>query len=78
MPTYGSSLIEVYVDVPIDVREARDPKGPYAKARADEIPDFSGISAPYEPPPSPEITIDTNQPLDASIAHLLATLGAAL
>ena len=68
------TFIEVYVDTPLDVCEARDPKGLYVKARAGEIPDFSGISAPYEPPPSPEITIHTSQPLDDCIAQLLATL----
>ncbi|WP_419838822.1 adenylyl-sulfate kinase [Candidatus Poriferisodalis sp.] len=68
------AFIEVFVDTPLDVCEARDPKGLYVKARAGEIPDFSGISAPYEPPPSPEITIDTTQPLDACVAHLLAAL----
>ena len=72
------TFVEVYVDTPLDVCEARDPKGLYVKARAGEIPDFSGISAPYEPPPSPEITIDTTQPLDDCIAQLLANLGAAL
>ena len=72
------TFIEVFVDTPLEVCEARDPKGLYVKARAGKIPDFSGISAPYEPPPSPEITIDTSQPLDACIAHLLAALGAAL
>ncbi|WP_419552893.1 adenylyl-sulfate kinase [Candidatus Poriferisodalis sp.] len=72
------TFIEVFVDTPLEVCEARDPKGLYVKARAGKIPDFSGISAPYEPPPSPEITIDTTQPLDACIAHLLAALGAAL
>ena len=72
------TFIEVHVDTPLDVCETRDPKGLYVKARAGEIPDFSGISAPYEPPPSPEITIDTTQPLDDCIAQLLAALGAAL
>ena len=68
------TFIEVYVDTPLDVCEARDPKGLYAKARVGEIPDSSGISAPYEPPPSPEITIDTTQPLDDCIGQLLVAL----
>ena len=72
------TFIEVYVDTPLDVCEVRDPKGLYAKARAGEIPDFSGISAPYEPPQSPEIIIDTTQPLDDCIAQLLAALRRAL
>ena len=68
------AFVEVYVDTPLEVCEVRDPKGLYVKARAGEIPDFSGISAPYEPPPSPEITIDTSQPLDACVSHLLDAL----
>ena len=52
-------FVEVFVDTPIEVCEQRDVKGLYAKARAGEIPDFSGISAPYEPPDAPELRIDT-------------------
>ncbi|MBL4621825.1 MAG: adenylyl-sulfate kinase [Immundisolibacteraceae bacterium] len=51
---------EVYLTTPIEVCEARDPKGLYKKARAGDIPDFTGISAPYEPPLNPDITIDTS------------------
>jgi len=52
-------FIEVYVEVPIEVAEQRDPKGLYRKARAGEIKEFTGISSPYEAPESPEITIRT-------------------
>jgi bifunctional enzyme CysN/CysC len=48
-------FIEVFVDVPLALAEARDPKGLYAKARAGLIPNFTGINAPYEPPEAPEI-----------------------
>ncbi|WWC90700.1 adenylylsulfate kinase [Kwoniella dendrophila CBS 6074] len=54
-------FIEVYVDAPLDVVESRDPKGLYKKARAGEIKDFTGISAPYEAPVKPEIHIRTDQ-----------------
>jgi adenylylsulfate kinase len=54
-------FVEVYVEVPIEVAEARDPKGLYKKARAGEIKEFTGISAPYEAPENPEITIRTDQ-----------------
>ncbi|WVQ68055.1 adenylylsulfate kinase [Kwoniella botswanensis] len=54
-------FIEVYVDAPLDVVEKRDPKGLYKKARAGEIKDFTGISAPYEAPAKPEIHIRTDQ-----------------
>ena len=52
---------EVFVDVPLEVAEARDPKGLYAKARAGEIPDFTGVSAPYEAPLSPDLLLRSNE-----------------
>ena len=52
-------FIEVFVECPLDVCEQRDPKGLYAKARAGLIPEFTGISAPYEPPLEPEIVLQT-------------------
>jgi adenylylsulfate kinase len=69
-------FIEVYVKVSLDIAEERDPKGLYKKARAGEIPEFTGISAPYEEPLNPEIVIDTDsmdvdQSRDAVISYLL-------
>lgn len=55
----GLPFYEVYVHVPLDVAETRDPKGLYKKARAGKIPEFTGISAPYEEPENPEILIKT-------------------
>ncbi len=52
---------EVYVSASLDVCEQRDPKGLYSRARAGEILDFTGISAPYEPPEACEIEIDTGE-----------------
>jgi sulfate adenylyltransferase len=52
-------FVEVFVDTPLEVCEARDTKGMYAKARRGEIKDFTGIDDPYEPPLRPEITLDT-------------------
>ncbi|KAI9637499.1 putative adenylyl-sulfate kinase [Dioszegia hungarica] len=54
-------FIEVFVDAPLSVVESRDPKGLYKKARAGEIKEFTGISAPYEAPPNPEIHIRTDE-----------------
>lgn len=54
-------FIEVFVDTPIEVCEQRDPKGLYRRARAGEIPQFTGISDPYEPPLNPELVIDTSK-----------------
>lgn len=66
------NFIEVYVSASIQVCESRDPKGLYAKARAGKIPDFTGISAPYEPPLNPALTIDTGKlPLEEAARTLL-------
>jgi adenylylsulfate kinase len=53
-------FIEVFIDTPLEVCESRDPKGLYKKARAGEIPDFTGISSPYEAPKNAEITVKTD------------------
>jgi adenylylsulfate kinase len=53
-------FIEIFVDTPLEICERRDPKGLYKKARAGEIPNFTGISSPYEVPLSPEIHIFNN------------------
>ena len=52
-------FLEVFVDTPVEICEQRDPKGLYAKARAGEIPNFTGISDPYESPENPELVIET-------------------
>jgi adenylyl-sulfate kinase len=54
-------FIEVFVNAPLEVCEQRDPKGLYAKARAKEIKEFTGVSAPYEPPVTPELELRTDQ-----------------
>jgi len=55
----GNNFHEIYLQASLDVCEERDPKGLYAKARNGEIPDFTGISAPYETPEAPDMTVDT-------------------
>jgi len=52
---------EVYVCAPLEVCEQRDPKGLYRRARAGEIPDFTGITSPYEPPENPELVVPTHE-----------------
>lgn len=52
---------EVYVSADLAACEERDPKGLYKKARAGQVPEFTGISSPYEAPDAPELTIDTSQ-----------------
>ena len=55
----SGEFIEVFVDTPLEVAEARDVKGLYKRARAGEIEEFTGISAPYEAPENPELRIKT-------------------
>jgi adenylylsulfate kinase len=57
----GDRFIEVFVNTPIEICEQRDPKGLYEKARAGEIPEFTGITSPYEAPESPEIDLHTDE-----------------
>ncbi|KAI7629013.1 Adenylyl-sulfate, partial [Hortaea werneckii] len=54
-------FIEVYVDIPVEEAEKRDPKGLYKKARSGEIKEFTGVSAPYEAPEKPEIHIHSEK-----------------
>lgn len=64
-------FLEVYVKCDLTICEQRDPKGLYQKARRGEIPEFTGISAPYEEPLRPEIVINTTQlDLNACVAQL--------
>ena len=68
-------FIEAWVQASVDTCESRDVKGLYKKARAGEIKDFTGISAPYEEPLAPEVILDTNgQSVDQSVATLIAHL----
>ena len=57
----SGKFIEIYVKVPLEVAEQRDPKGLYKKARAGEIKEFTGIDAPYEEPSNAELIIDTSK-----------------
>ncbi|MCY3683256.1 MAG: adenylyl-sulfate kinase [Gemmatimonadetes bacterium] len=75
----NQNFIEVFINTPLDVCEERDPKGLYQKARTGEIPNFTGISDPYEPPENPELVIHTTDstPQEAAlqIISLLETRG---
>ena len=71
----NQDLIEIYVKCPISVCEARDVKGMYKKAKANEIKNFTGISSPYEAPESPDLIVDTDQEtLDESVDKVLGVL----
>ncbi|AWN46562.1 adenylyl-sulfate kinase [Methylobacterium terrae] len=68
-------FIEIFVDAPLDECMRRDPKGLYARAVAGQIPDFTGISSPYEPPEAPELHLRTDaHDVDALAAQVLAEL----
>ncbi len=68
-------FFEVFCDVPIEICETRDPKGLYKKARAGEIPEFTGISAPYEAPEKPEIVLKCGiESLEESTRRVLNVL----
>ena len=68
-------FVEVLVDCPLEVCEQRDVKGLYEKARAGKIPEFTGISAPYEAPLTPELTLRTaSQSVEESVAQIVKYL----
>lgn len=69
----GQEFIEIFVSTPIEECEKRDVKGLYRKARAGEIPNFTGISSPYEQPSNPDITIDTSKHSIEEASDMLAT-----
>jgi adenylylsulfate kinase len=71
----GISFIEVYVNAPLEICEGRDPKGLYQKARRGEIPSFTGLDDPYEPPLSPEVECRTDQDsVEACVRRVLIAL----
>ena len=70
-------FVEVHVDAPLEICERRDPKGLYRKARSGELPDFTGISAPYEAPQSADLVLDTaHRSLEECVRELLAVVRA--
>ncbi|MDJ0553594.1 MAG: adenylyl-sulfate kinase [Microcoleaceae cyanobacterium MO_207.B10] len=69
------NFIEVYIKAPLEVCEKRDVKGLYAKARAGEIKQFTGIDDPYEAPDNPEITCNTDQEtIEESVGKIISSL----
>lgn len=68
-------FVEIFVNAPLAVCESRDPKGLYVKARANEIKEFTGISAPYEPPLKPELELPTHElSLQESVTKIIEYL----
>lgn len=75
--TPHGDFLEIFCDASLDVCETRDVKGLYKRARAGEIPHFTGISSPYEAPANPELRVDTGaQPLSDSVDAVIAMLTA--
>ncbi len=71
----ADAFVEVFVDAPLAIAEARDPKGLYKKARRGELKHFTGIDSPYEPPAQPELRIDTvNETPEDAAARIVAYL----
>jgi bifunctional enzyme CysN/CysC len=71
-------FFEVFVDTPLEVAEARDPKGLYRKARAGKLPNFTGIDSPYEAPEHPEVRIDTTAvPPDEAVEAIIERMSVA-
>ena len=71
----NGDFLEVYVNTPIEACEKRDVKGLYAKARKGEIKNFTGVSAPFEVPENPDISIDTSvTSLEESVQALLSII----
>jgi adenylyl-sulfate kinase len=70
----GLRFVEVWVSTPLEECERRDPKGHYAKARAGELPNFTGIGQPYEEPESPDLEVQFGEGLDGAAERVLSAL----
>jgi adenylylsulfate kinase-like enzyme len=68
-------FLEIHLATPLEVCETRDPKGLYRRARSGEIPNFTGVDAPYEEPPEPELRLDTSS---RAVAQCVAAICARL
>jgi bifunctional enzyme CysN/CysC len=68
----GDAFYEIHIKAPLDVCEGRDPKGHYALARAGQLAEFTGVSAPYEAPANPALTVETDKlSVEESLARLV-------
>lgn len=68
-------FLEIYIDTPLDICEQRDPKGLYTRARNGTIPNFTGITAPYEPPQHPDLHLTTtNTTIQTCVNNILTEL----
>jgi bifunctional enzyme CysN/CysC len=67
-------FIEVFVDTPVEICRARDPKGLYKKSAAGEIPNFTGVGQDYEPPISPTLSVDGTTPIDEIVEKIIKVI----
>jgi adenylyl-sulfate kinase len=70
----GLVFAEVWVSTPLEECERRDPKGLYARARAGEIPDMTGVGSPYEAPTDPDLEVAPGTPIEDAVERVLATI----
>ena len=71
----SNEFLEIFVDVPLEIAEKRDPKGLYKKARQGQLPQFTGIDSPYEPPVDPDLLLKTDESsLQECVESLLSLL----
>lgn len=71
---HGLSFIEVFLDTPLETCAARDPKGLYARARAGELSNMTGVDDPYEPPSPPDLRVTESMSVDSAVDAVLALL----
>jgi bifunctional enzyme CysN/CysC len=67
-------FLEIFIDTPVEICRARDPKGLYKKSAAGEIPNFTGVGQDYERPSHPDLVIDGTAPIDESVEKILKIL----
>jgi adenylyl-sulfate kinase len=72
----GLAFVEVWVSTPLEECERRDVKGLYARARAGDLPDFTGVGAPYEAPEAAEVVVGGDEPVLRAVEHVLEALEA--
>jgi adenylylsulfate kinase-like enzyme len=71
----GERFLETYLAADVATCERRDPKGLYAKARSGEIAEFTGVTAPYQPPATPDLVLETGQRgVDECVTRLLGAI----
>jgi bifunctional enzyme CysN/CysC len=71
----AENFIEVFLDVPLEICEQRDPKGLYKKARGGQLPNMTGINSPYEPPTNPEcLAVKANQDVKKTVRLIIDLL----